>query len=218
MNYTEDTIDKNKYPTEFGRSIDEYVRSNEYGKSLQKISMAIVFNGSDPYSYMYAIRQNSTNFNVVEDQDSVKPATRTTPKSSYLYMLTAASDLETCSSLSASSGVNSGDLGVLGTSCTGQYIYNGVLAAQRVVHDFILYDTESAAVGYNVAEAGVQFVQFPQAEYQPSGFFTDNGMFVFFLGGGVDRRRWLQFKFVLTTTFRFRFDDCFQLRYRFYWR
>ena len=175
MEYEEDSIDATAYPTEFGKGIDQYVTSREYGTTLRKISMAIVFNGSDPNSYIYAIRQNSTNFNVVEDQDSIKPATKTTPKSKYLYKVNAASDLESCSTLTASSGINAGDLGFLGTSCTGQYMYNGVLAAQRLVHDYILYDTGSAEAGYNVAEAGVQFVQFPQGEYDPSGFFTDNG-------------------------------------------
>ena len=174
MEYEEDSIDATAYPTEFGKGIDQYVTSREYGTTLRKISMAIVFNGSDPNSYIYAIRQNSTNFNVVEDQDSIKPATKTTPKSKYLYKVNAASDLESCSTLTASSGINAGDLGFLGTSCTGQYMYNGVLAAQRLVHDYILYDTGSAEAGYNVAEAGVQFVQFPQGEYDPSGFFIGN--------------------------------------------
>ena len=176
VEYTEDSIDGTQFPTEFGKGIDQYVRSPDYGVSMPKISMAIVFNGSDPHSYMYAIRQNSTNFNVVEEQDSIKPGTKTTPKTKNLYDVDANSDLETCSTLTASSGVNSGDLGFLGTSCTGQYMYNGVLAAQRLVHDFILHDTGSAEAGYEVAEAGVQFVQFPQPEYDPTGFFTDNGM------------------------------------------
>jgi hypothetical protein len=176
VEYIEDTIDEREFPTKFGKGIDQYVQSPDYGVNLPKISMAIVFNGSDPNSYIYAIRQNSTNFNVVEDQDSLKPGTRTTPKTKNLYGFDASSDLETCSSLSATSGANSGNLGFLGTSCTGQYMYNGVLAAQRLVHDFILYDTGSADAGYEVAEAGVQFVQFPQAEYDPTGFFTDNGM------------------------------------------
>ena len=178
LEYQEDMISEIEYPTKFGKAIDQYVQSQEYGTTLQKISMAIVFNGSDPNSYMYAIRQNSTNFNVVEDQDSIKPAMRTTPKSKYTYNGNYASDLETCSTLSASSGMNAGNLGLLGTSCTGQYMYNGVLAAQRLVHDFILNDTDTTAFGYGVAEAGVQFVQFPQAEYDPSGFFTNNGMFI----------------------------------------
>ena len=174
MNYTDDTLSDDEFPTDFGKAVDAYVTSPDYGITQRKISLAIVFNGSDPNSYQYAIRQNSTGFNVVEDQDSLKPGTRTTPKTVYRTNLFASSDLESCSTLTASSGVNYGDLGILGTSCTGMYMYNGVLTAQRLVHDFVHYDAGNVS-GYNVAEAGVQFVQFPQENYTPTGYFTNNG-------------------------------------------
>jgi hypothetical protein len=174
--YQEDDIEAAMYPTMYGKAIDKYIKSPDYGRrsDMQKISMAIVFDGNDPHAYLYAIRQNLTNFNVVEDQDSLRPGSRTSPKTTYIYKYGASSDLGACSTVSSTSSLNSGDLGVLGTSCTGQYMYNGVLAAQRLVHDFILYDTGSVDAGYSVAEAGVQFVQFPQANYDPDGFFKSN--------------------------------------------
>jgi hypothetical protein len=179
VEYIEEEIDSKSYPTEYGKAIDQYVTSDDYGKSPDKpkISMAVVFNGSDPNIYSYAIRQNQTNFNIPEQQDSLKPGSKTSPKTKHLYAInTYQSDLESCSQLSATNGVNSGNLGLLGTSCTGQYMYNGVLAAQRLIHDFILYDTGSADLGYSVSESGVQFVQFPQQAYEPAGYFNNNGM------------------------------------------
>jgi hypothetical protein len=71
------------------------------------------------------------------------------------------------------------DQGAMQYSCTGQYMYNGVLTFQRLIGDFILEDTGAKAAGYYVAESGVQFVQFPTQAYEENGFFADiGGMFV----------------------------------------
>lgn len=62
--------------------------------------------------------------------------------------------------------------GPLSGSCTGAYVYNGVLTFQRLVGDFILSAT-GASASYPVAEAGVRFVQFPTPEFEDAGFFAD---------------------------------------------
>jgi hypothetical protein len=175
FDYQEEEI--TKYSTPYGKAIDQYVQSPEYGTNSDtpKISMAIVFDGNDPNAYVYALRQNATNFNVAEEEGSVKGASKTTPKTFQLVDDYAASDFETCVAISISNSISEKNLGTLGTSCTGQYMYNGVLAAQRLLHDFILSDTgATTATGYGVAEAGVQFVQFPQASYNPTGYFDNN--------------------------------------------
>jgi hypothetical protein len=174
LDYQEDAI--TKYSTPYGKAIDQYVQSPEYGTNpdTPKISMAVVFDGNDPNAYVYALRQNSTNFNVAEEEGSVKGASKTTPKTFQLVDDYAASDFETCVAISISNSISEKSLGTLGTSCTGQYMYNGVLATQRLLHDFILSDTGATATGHGVAEAGVQFVQFPQAAYNPTGYFDNN--------------------------------------------
>jgi hypothetical protein len=62
-------------------------------------------------------------------------------------------------------------LGPLEHSCTGQYLYNGVLTFQRLIHDFVFDASGAAAAGTRVAEAGVQFTSFPTKSYESSGFF-----------------------------------------------
>jgi hypothetical protein len=67
--------------------------------------------------------------------------------------------------------------GPLEESCTGQYLYNGVLTFQQLIGDFILEDTgaRNDSAGYFVSEAGVQFVQFPTFPYEESGFYGNLG-------------------------------------------
>jgi hypothetical protein len=153
--------------------LDDYVQSPVYGTpGHPKIAMGIVFAGNDPDKFSYSLRQNSTNFNAPE-QDTAKPAVRTTPQTDKIQDIFATDDFSVCISLEQ----RGPDLGVLGNSCTGQYMYNGVLAAQRLVHDFVLQATGAVDAGYWVAEAGVQFVQFPQPPYVPRGFFDSNGTY-----------------------------------------
>jgi len=53
--------------------------------------------------------------------------------------------------------------------------YNGVLTFQRLVNDFILVQTGAVDQGYQVAQAGVQFVPFPTRAYVESGFYGTLG-------------------------------------------
>jgi ABC-type multidrug transport system ATPase subunit len=158
------------------QAIDEYVSSPDYGTTPEtpKISMAIVFDGNDANTFLYALRPNSTNYNIPEEESAINAVVRTLPDTHLLVDSHAASDFETCVATKISDSIRERDLGVLGSSCTGQYMYNGVLAAQRLVHDYVLAVTGAADAGYGVAEAGVQFVQFPMASYDPPGFFDDN--------------------------------------------
>jgi ATP-binding cassette, subfamily A (ABC1), member 3 len=158
------------------KAIDDYVSSLGYGTSPDrpKISMAIVFDGNDPDAFLYALRPNSTNYNIPEDEGDVDGVSRTMPNTNYLIDSRASSDFETCVATKASNSIRERDLGALGKSCTGQYLYNGVLAAQRLVQDYALALSGAADAGYSVAEAGVQFVQFPMASYNPPGFFVEN--------------------------------------------
>jgi len=52
---------------------------------------------------------------------------------------------------------------------------NGILTFQRLVGDFILFDSGATDEGYSVAESGVSFSVFPTFEYEESGFFSDAG-------------------------------------------
>jgi hypothetical protein len=58
------------------------------------------------------------------------------------------------------------------SSCTGQYLYNGILTFQRLVGDYILNATGADTV-FPVARNGARFVQFPTPEYEDAGFFAD---------------------------------------------
>jgi hypothetical protein len=55
-------------------------------------------------------------------------------------------------------------------SCTGQYLYNGVITIQKLVGDFILADS---GTNVRVADHGIRFVPFPTKEYEEGGFFAD---------------------------------------------
>jgi hypothetical protein len=63
-------------------------------------------------------------------------------------------------------------LGDYSYSCTGQYMYNGVLTTQRLVHDFIMVETGAKDKGYFVAEHGVKFAPFPSPEFVENGFYA----------------------------------------------
>lgn len=146
--------------------MDEYVKSKEYGVDRPKIAMGIVFDGSDELDYKYWIRQNSTNFNAPA-KDSRNQVSQTTPPTDRLFNHFAETDFETCF---RHGGLP--NLGTLRSSCTGQYVYNGVLATQRLIGDFILNKTGAQDAGFGVADAGVQYVQFPQEEFILDGFFA----------------------------------------------
>jgi hypothetical protein len=154
------------------QELDAYVKSKKYGsKEFPKIGMAITWDGNSATDYFYSLRQNSTNFNAPEEEG--RPASQSTPDPDRIVNSFAKTDFTVCSPQDGAP-----DQGVLSNSCTGQYLYNGVLSFQRLVGDFILEDTGAKEKGYYVAEAGVQFVQFPTEAYEGSGFFEDiGGMF-----------------------------------------
>jgi ABC-type branched-subunit amino acid transport system ATPase component len=150
-------------------AMNDYVKAADYGSvEKPKIGMGIVFAGNDPNNYDYWIRQNSTNYNAPETtRDGRSQVVRTTPDTSRKFSSFSKNDAEACR-------LDGGapDYGRFKHSCTGQYLYNGVLATQLLMQDFILEQTGAADAGYNVAEAGVQFAQFPTRPYYADGFFA----------------------------------------------
>lgn len=150
------------------QAMDEYVKKESYGDSEHpKISLAVVWEGNDAMNYNYLLRPNSTNFNTPEEELNAQPAVHTTPDTDRFFASYAKNDEEACET------VNAPDQGTLSESCTGLYLYNGVLTLQRLVGDFILNKTGAVEVGYSVAESGTAFVQFPAPSYLSSGFFDN---------------------------------------------
>jgi hypothetical protein len=149
-------------------TMDDYVKRLDYGTDqVPKMAMGIVFDGNSTDAFKYTLRQNSTNLNTPEQTVESQPVSTTTPPTTQLFNNFAKTDLETCTR-----DRGSARLGYYQNSCTGRYVYNGVIATQRLVGDFILDQTGAAAAGYFVADAGVQFVQFPQRAFTPTGFFS----------------------------------------------
>jgi hypothetical protein len=155
------------FPSE--QSMEDYIHQEDYGSSAKpKIVMGVVFESDDVNVFKYTLRQNSTNYNALE-QD-VRPASRTTPDTSKVFDSYAKNDADACQPEDGAP-----ELGHLGSSCTGQYIYNGLLPIQRAVNDFIMNVTSAAERGYYVGEAGMSFVPFPSLPYEENGFFADAG-------------------------------------------
>lgn len=130
----------------------------------------IVFDGNFTNSYKYWLRQNSTHFNSPERVREGRPTAQSTPPTDRLFNHYARTDGETCNR-----DMGAPSLGKYQNSCTGLYLYNGVIATQRLVGDFILDQTSAADLGYSVSEGGVQLVQFPQPAFVQSGFFVSLG-------------------------------------------
>lgn len=149
--------------------VDEYVSHPEYGSGNRpKLAGAIVWEGNNSSDYRYRIRQNSTNFN--NPSEAGRPVSLTTPDTKVLFNSFAKTDLD-----DGCPGADEGgtpDQGWLDKSCTGLYLYNGVLTLQRLVGDYVLDRTGASAAGYGVAEAGVSYVQFPQESFETAGFYT----------------------------------------------
>lgn len=146
--------------------ISNYVKSPLYGDSGNpKIGFAVVFtDGTSEKDYAYTLRQNSTNFNQAE-QDG-RPAQSTSPPTNKLFSYYSNVD-DACTPLGGTARQ-----GPLASSCTGQYLYNGAIAVQRTIQDWILLDSGSADEGMFVSEHGVQFVSFPTREYTVNGFYA----------------------------------------------
>lgn len=158
--------------------MDDYVKDSRYGEVDQpKIAMGVVWEDDDPQmvsneefalQYKYRLRLNSTNMNSREAE--WRPAVRTSPDTTKLFDSYAKNDFDTCVPEDGT-----GDQGPFQESCTGWYLYNGVLTFGRLVDDFILQESGATAAGYGVSEAGVQFVSFPTPAYEESGFYGEIG-------------------------------------------
>lgn len=148
--------------------MDNYITSLSYGTNTidsPKLSFGIVFDGDSDTSFTYKLRQNSTNYNAPEEQ--ARPAQFTTPPTNILLDSFAKNDFTTCVPAGGTPAQ-----GPLENSCTGQYVYNGVLTMQRLVNDFILDISGAKEQGYFVSQSGVSFVQFPTPEYVKNGFYA----------------------------------------------
>ena len=149
--------------------LEAYVTNKAYGSSgFPKIAMGVVWEGNSATDYVYSLRQNSTNFNAPEEE--ARQASQTTPDTDRILDSFGNNDFSVCVPQDGAP-----EQGPLQFSCTGQYLYNGVLTFQRLVGDFIMEDTGSKDAGYFVAQSGVTFVQFPTQPYEENGFFADIG-------------------------------------------
>mmetsp|Transcript_24374 Transcript_24374/g.37578 ORF Transcript_24374/g.37578 Transcript_24374/m.37578 type:complete len:1959 (-) Transcript_24374:259-6135(-) len=144
----------------------DYVTGSSYEESV-KLAMGIVFDSDFGVNnqYHYTLRQNGTNFN--NPEEAARPVSQTTPRTD-IYTQNFYLDDDQCD---FQEGGGTPDLGNYGLSCTGQYVYNGVLTVQRLVQDYILHDG-NVGDEYEVAEGGVGYVPFPTREYEQDGFYA----------------------------------------------
>jgi hypothetical protein len=148
--------------------IEDYVTHVDYKYPTDenpKIALAVVFDGTDDgYNYAYKIRINSTNHNSPEDPGH--PGLPTTPPTDKEFEHYSKED----NSCALPEGAP--DTGPYQDSCTAQYIYNGAISTQRLIHDFLFETTGSKDAGYYVSEHGVQFARFPSTEHVSEGFYA----------------------------------------------
>jgi hypothetical protein len=145
--------------------MDAYVQNPSYGTAdMPRLAMGIVFDGNSTTNFKYSLRQNATNYN---QPQSSRPAQFTTPPTNTLFNNYARNDFDSCGLAGGAAA-----LGPMEGSCTGQYIYNGVLTMQRLVNDFIIDISGSKERGYFVSQNGVAFVQFPTPKYKKNGFYA----------------------------------------------
>eukprot|EP00560_Eucampia_antarctica_P008117 CAMPEP_0197826650 /NCGR_PEP_ID=MMETSP1437-20131217/3581_1 /TAXON_ID=49252 ORGANISM="Eucampia antarctica, Strain CCMP1452" /NCGR_SAMPLE_ID=MMETSP1437 /ASSEMBLY_ACC=CAM_ASM_001096 /LENGTH=1876 /DNA_ID=CAMNT_0043427175 /DNA_START=276 /DNA_END=5906 /DNA_ORIENTATION=- len=143
--------------------IKDYVKSSNYGKKdYPKIGVAVILEGGNEKQYGYEVRINSTNVNSQEYEG--RPSSITTPSTKRLFDNFAISPSAPCAPQGGTARLGNRDF-----ECTAQYIYNGALPIQRLIHDWILHDTSSGAT---VAENGVSFVNFPTRKYVKDGFYA----------------------------------------------
>lgn len=147
--------------------MNSYIKSNDYGTypNNPKISMGIIFTSSiyDTNIVSYTLRPNATGFNA--PQNVGRPATITTPNTKRITNNYAKNDVDTCLPIDGTPFI-----GYFGFSCTGQYMYNGVLTFQRLIQDFIIDIQTDNTISIN--EASVQFVPFPVRPYKDAGFYA----------------------------------------------
>lgn len=154
--------------------MDDYIRHSSYGvvdadKNLimPKIAIAVLIGGSGT-DYEYSIRTNSTGWNSGELFG--RPVMYTQPSTEAEFNAFAKKAETACPLEDGAVSIGLGD-----SNCNRQYMYNGALTIQRLVGDFIQSDTNS---GYNVAENGVSFADFPSKEYVQDGFYAVVASFV----------------------------------------
>jgi hypothetical protein len=149
------------------QDVATYVTSSEYDNAENpKLALAVVFDGTDDtYNFTYKIRVNSTGHNSPEDAE--RPGWPTTPPTDKKFEHYAKNDENTCPIVEGTA-----ELGPYHNSCTGQYIYNGFLTIQRLIHDFIMNYTGARENGFYVAEHGVQYSPFPSPGYEEDGFYA----------------------------------------------
>jgi ATP-binding cassette subfamily A (ABC1) protein 1 len=155
------------------QEIDDYVTSPDYGNidvDKPKIAVAVVLGGSGK-NYEYTIRANSTNFNSLEF--SGRPSVPTHPDTSRILRSNVRRAKDACPLEGGTPTI-----GQMEEHCTVQYIYNGALTIQRLVDDFIIYDTGVKDLGIYVSENGVSFVDFPSKEFISDGFYAQVSAYV----------------------------------------
>jgi len=155
------------------QEIDDYVTSPDYGDinvDKPKIAVAVLLGGSGK-NYEYTIRANSTNFNSLEF--SGRPVVPTHPDTSRILRSNARRAQDACPLEGGTPKI-----GQMQERCSVQYIYNGALTIQRLVDDFIIYDTGVRDQGYFVSENGVSFVDFPSKEFITDGFYAQVSAYV----------------------------------------
>lgn len=149
---------------ESNNEIEKYVKAGNYGSAgKEQIGIAVLFEGNDPKDYQYTIRVNSTNFNAPEAEG--RPSLHTTPDTNRLFDSFARTD-NACTPPDPATP----DQGEFQNSCTGQYMYNGFLTTQRLLHDWIMEASGAKDAGVFIAEHGVRYVQFPSKPYSAIGF------------------------------------------------
>jgi len=142
--------------------LEFYVTSPSYGSpDRPKVAMAVVWDeGNVDNQYSYALRQNSTGSNVPEEG---RAGALTTPDTARILDDFAVDD-DSCPVFPGAPFYGNRQY-----SCTGQYLYNGIITFQKLVGDFILQDS---GANVRVADHGIRFVPFPTKEYEAGGFFS----------------------------------------------
>jgi hypothetical protein len=143
--------------------LESYVTSKDYGNpGFPKVAMGVIWDGGQQNNYQYSLRQNSTGYNVPANYG--RPGALTTPDTSRVFDAYAPND-DSCPIYDGAPF-----MGPRQGSCTGQYLYNGVITIQKLVGDFILHDSGS---NVKVADHGIRLVPFPTKEYEDGGFFSE---------------------------------------------
>ena len=158
-------------------AINDYVASKDYGVINEdetvvkpKIALAVLIGGSEK-EYEYEIRTNSTGWN--NGWDTGRPVMPTQPQTKIEFNTFAKKADEACPLEDGTVDIGADDY-----NCARQYMYNGALTIQRLVGDFIHYDSGATDSGYTIAESGVSFADYPSKEYVQDGFYAVVAEFV----------------------------------------